>query len=308
MDPLLPSRSDADPEVAGLLAAAGELPAGEAALAYAKAGVAVFPCVPDDKRPLTRHGLLDATSHPRAVARWWRRWPEANIGLPTDKHMVVVDVDRRPSGSGFVALQHARAAGLTDGWACIVRTPSQGLHPYYPAEPGRPQRSWAETHVHVDFRGTGGYVLVPPSQVVTTDGQRRGYQLIATGRDARPVDASALRRLLRPPPRPSRPSRNVAWSRGRDEERLAAWLASRGEGNRNHALFWAACRYAEQHLPEDQAHQLLGTAARHAGLPEREVVATIRSAYRTASQPAASGPARTAVGLTVTTQGAAHGS
>ena len=77
----------------------------------------------------------------------------------------------------------------------------------------------------------------------------------------------------------------MTWSRGRDEERLAAWLASRGEGNRNHALFWAACRYAEQHLPEERAHQLLGAAARHAGLPEREVVATIRSAYRTGSRP-----------------------
>ncbi len=296
MDPLLPSRSAADPQLAGLLAAAGELPAGEAALAYAKAGVAVFPCAPDGKRPLTRHGLLDATSHARAVARWWRRWPEANIGLPTGKHMEVVDVDRRASGSGFVALQHARAAGLTGGWACIVRTPSHGLHLYYPAEPGRPQRSWAEPGAHVDFRGTGGYVLVPPSQVVTADGQRRGYQLIATGRDARPVDASALRRLLRPPPRPSRPSRNVAWSRGRDQERLAAWLASRGEGNRNYALFWAACRYAEQHLPERQAHQTLGMAAQQAGLAEREIAATIRSAYRTAGPRAVSSPARSAVG------------
>ena len=296
MDPLLPCRSGADPQLAGLLAAAGELPAGVAALAYAKAGVAVFPCAPDGKRPLTRHGLLDATSHPGALARWWRGWPEANIDLPTGKRMEVVDVDRRASGSGFVALQHAWAAGLTGGWACIVRTPSQGLHLYYPAEPGHPQRSWAETHVHVDFRGTGGYVLIRPSRVVTADGQRRAYQLIATGRDARPVDASALRRLLRPPPRRPRPSRNVAWSRGRDEARLAAWLASRREGNRNHALFWAACRYAEQHLPEERAHQSLGMAAQQAGLAEREIAATIRSAYRTAGPRAVSSPARSAVG------------
>ena len=199
------------------------------------------------------------------------------------------------SGSGFVALERARTAGLVDGWAGIVRTPSQGLHLYYPTQPGRSQRSWSQPDAHIDFRGAGGYVLVPPSQVVTTDGQRRGYEPVATGRAIRPVDAVALRRLLRPrrPPGPA-PSRATAW--GADGQRLAAWLASRGEGNRNHALFWAACRYAEQHLPEDQAHQLLGTAARQAGLPEREVTATIRSAYRTAGPSAASGQARTAVG------------
>jgi len=296
-DPSLADRSKiADPGMAGLLAAVGEPSAGDAALAYAAAGMAVFPCAPDGKRPLTRHGLLDATCDRGEVARWWRRWPDANVGLATGARVEVVDVDRRPAGSGFVALERARTAGLTDGWAGIVRTPSQGLHLYYPTRPGRTQRSWAEPGAHVDFRGAGGYVLIPPSRVVTTDGQRRGYQLIATGRDARPVDASALRRLLRPPPRPSRPSRNVAWSRGRDEERLAAWLASRGEGNRNYALFWAACRYAEQHLPEDQAHQTLGMTAQQAGLPQREIAATIRSAYRTAGPRAVSSPARSAVG------------
>ncbi len=294
-----PPRTDrpgvAELGMTGLLAAVGELSAGDAALAYAQAGMAVFPCVPAGKRPLTRHGLLDATCDRGEVARWWRRWPDANVGLATGARVEVVDVDRRPAGSGFGSLERARTAGLTDGWVGIVRTPSQGLHLYYPTRPGRTQRSWAEPGAHVDFRGTGGYVLVPPSQVATTDGERCGYELIAVGRDTRPVDAAALRRLLHPP-EPPRPAASRAPERGVDGQRLAAWVASRGEGNRNHALFWAACRYAEQHLPEDQAHQLLGTAARQAGLPEREVVATIRSAYRTAGPPAASGPARTVVG------------
>ena len=295
-DPLpSPRPGFAEPEVAGVLAAVGELPVSEAALVYAAAGVAVFPCVPDGKRPLTRHGLLDATCDARAVARWWRRWPDANIGLPTGTQVEVVDVDRRPTGSGFAALERAQAAGMVDGWVCIVRTPSRGLHLYYPVRPDRPQRCWAEPSVHVDFRGEGGYVLVPPSQVVTTDGERGGYRPIATGRDPRPVDATALRRLLRPPRQP-RPARPLTPSGRLDGQRLAAWLASQPIGNRNGGLFWAACRFAEQHLPEDQAHQLLGAAAQQVGLPEAETVATIRSAYRTAGSHAASGPARMGVG------------
>lgn len=291
-DPLAPP---AGPTIAGLLAAAGALDLGDAALAYARAGVAVFPCAPDAKRPLTPHGLLDATTDGDQIAEWWRRWPEANVGLPTGEMADVVDVDHRPTGSGFVALERAQAAGQVNGWAAIVRTPSRGVHLYYPTQPNRSQRSWAEGSVHVDFRGTGGYVLVPPSQVVTTDGERRGYELIATGRDARPVDAVALRSRLAPPRR-TRPTRTVVPTGGLDGRRLASWLASQPIGNRNDGLFWAACRLAEQRLPEDVAHQLLGTAAQQAGLPDREAVATIRSAYRTAGPRPASGPARTAVG------------
>ena len=280
--------------MAGLLGAAGSLALEDAALAYVQAGVAVFPCVAGGKRPRTRHGLLDATTDPGQVSDWWARWPQANIGLATGDHVEVVDVDHRPAGSGFVALERARTGGLTEGWACIVRTPSRGLHLYYPAQPGRQQRSWAEASVHVDFRGTGGYVLVPPSRIVTADGVRHGYELIATGRDARPVDAVALRTLLRPrrrpPPTPAGPRTGDV-----DGRRLASWLASQPEGNRNQALFWAACRYAEQHLPEDQAHELLGVAAQRAGLSETETITTIRSAYRSAGRASRSAHARAVV-------------
>lgn len=50
----------------------------EAAAAYANAGLAVFPCVPSAKRPLTPHGFTDASTDLARVARWWRLWPEAN--------------------------------------------------------------------------------------------------------------------------------------------------------------------------------------------------------------------------------------
>jgi hypothetical protein len=43
------------------------------ALAYAKAGVRVFSCVPGEKRPLTPCGYLDATTDPHQI----RNQPEA---------------------------------------------------------------------------------------------------------------------------------------------------------------------------------------------------------------------------------------
>jgi len=55
----------------------------------------------------------------------------------------------------------------------------------------------------------------------------------------------------------------------------------RASGNRG--LFWAACRLAEAGLPPADTLDALAPAAERAGLPLREVVVTIRSAYRTIS-------------------------
>jgi hypothetical protein len=267
------------------VAAAGGLSLLDAAAAYARAGLAVFPCVPGEKRPLTEHGFTDASADPARVASWWRRWPEANIGVATGRAggFDVVDIDVHPGGSGFPALRRARQAGLVDGWAVLVRSPSGGVHLYFPVEPDRGQRSWALPKAHVDFRGVGGYVIVPPSQVTTEHGARRGYRLIVSGRDPRPVEAGELRRLL-DPPRPRQPLRPGIGLAGRSGERLGAWLAGQPEGNRNRALFWAACRQAEAGVPQDEARRVLGSAAERTGLGEREIDATLASAYRTTTR------------------------
>jgi hypothetical protein len=249
------------------------------------AGLAVFPCVPDGKSPLSAHGFKDATTSTTRIARWADRWPDANLAVATGGSGVdVLDVDSRRNGSGFSALERAHRAGLTSGWALIVRTPSGGLHFYYPACPERPQRSWSAGEVHIDFRGTGGYVLAPPSMVSQPDGTRRAYQVIAVGHDPRPVDAVALKKFLRPRQTESAVSGVAVLDRHtHDAQRLATWMAGRPEGSRNGSLFWAACRYVDQGLPEHEAQRILLDAALKAGLTQVEATATIASAYRHAS-------------------------
>lgn len=254
-------------------------PIADAAMSYARAGLPIFACAPQGKRPLTPNGLLDATTDADQVMGWWSRWPEANIGLATGGHGYdVIDVDLRPTGSGFDALQRARQAEMVDGWVCEVRTPSGGVHLYYPARPERPQRSWADTTAHLDFRGTGGYVITPPSRIPQDDGSLATYRPITQNRNGWPVDSAALRALLRPPRAARRPASSVV-SGGRGE-RIAVWLSTRPEGARNNALFWAACRYAEDAISQTDAQQRLGVAAEQAGLEPAEIAATIRSAYR----------------------------
>jgi hypothetical protein len=132
----------------------------------------------------------------------------------------------------------------------------------------------------VDFRGTGGYIIAPPSTITTTHGDRR-YETIARGRNPRPVDADAIRELLTPQPERTLHPVGSVTLRERPVEQLAGWVAALPEGNRNTGLFWAACRLAETGLPEPDTHTILEPAATAAGLEPREIAATIRSAHRT---------------------------
>ncbi len=255
-----------------------------AAMRFASLGIPVFPCVPGGKQPLTPNGFNDASWSARTVDAWWRRTPDANIGLPTGmaSGVLVVDVDIHPSGSGFEAFERARAAQLADGWGWLVRTPSGGLHAYYPSVGEAEQRSWQVPSAHVDFRGDGGYVIVPPSRIAAA-GQRSDYRVIAVAQHRpRSIDARSLRGFLEPP-RPTPPPRSLP-ALGSRPDKLADWVASRSEGARNHGLFWAACRMAEDGHRFDTTLSLLVDAARSAGLPDREAETTIRSAYRIASR------------------------
>ena len=256
----------------------------DAALILADAGVPVFPCAPYGKQPLTRSGFHAATTDPRQVGRWWLRSPAANIGMPTGaaSGVVVVDVDVHTNGNGFGAFARAERAGITSQWSFLVRTPSGGIHTYFtPAV--HDQRNWQANGTHIDLRGEGGYVVVPPSQVRGPGDDTRSYELIAIAQHRdKPLDATRLRDFLTPP-RPVREPVGMP-ARGARPDRLAAWVANRPEGTRNGGLFWAACRMVEDGQHYDTTLSVLGDAARSAGLGEPEVESTIRSAYRIASR------------------------
>lgn len=257
-----------------------------AARSLAAAGVPVFPCEPDGKRPLTRRGFLDATSDIAQVAAWWSRTPDANIGLPTGaaSGVVVVDVDVHGTIDGRAAWRRASEAGLVDGAGLLVRTPTGGAHAYFPATAGTEQQSWQAAGAGVDFRGDGGYIIAPPSRRTIDDTLRRYEIADIAAHSIGPVDAARLRDFLDPRPTPATRNSDGATAMV-DAERLAAWVASRGEGERNRSLFWAACRLAENGTPPADALDALGPAAAQAGLSEREIATTVRSAYR-ATEPA----------------------
>ncbi|WP_035838440.1 bifunctional DNA primase/polymerase, partial [Cryobacterium roopkundense] len=173
-------------DIAEVLIDTNRLTTRDAALVFARAGIPIFPCVRDGKRPLTAAGFNDASRDLDQVGAWWARWPRANIGMPTGSPsgVDVVDIDVAHTISGFDAFERASVAGLVDGDLARVRTPSGGMHVYFPASAARPQRCWQAAAAHIDFRGNGGYVVVPPSTLLRENG-RVGYRLVTLTEGAR---------------------------------------------------------------------------------------------------------------------------
>jgi hypothetical protein len=137
----------------------------KAALAYARRGVPVFPCEPGAKRPLTRNGHWDATKDPHAIGRWWRRWPSANVAVPTGKKSGVVVLDVDPNAGGSESLGKLEQAGAPVPKTARTRTGGGGIHLYfrYPRETNI-RNSAGLLGPGLDVRGEGGYIVVPPSR------------------------------------------------------------------------------------------------------------------------------------------------
>jgi hypothetical protein len=274
--------------IAEALLSTSRLTTQDAAIVFGQAGIPIFPCVTHGKRPLTHAGFLEATSDIVQIGAWWAQWPMANIGLPTgsESGIEVVDVDVTRTASGFAAFDSASAAGLLEGELARVRTPSRGMHVYFPAMASRPQRCWQVASAHIDFRADGGYVVVPPSALATDNG-RVSYRLSSVSTASpKPVDAVALRDFISP--RPPRGSQGRGVANSLEAGQLAHWVSRLQEGERNRGLFWAACRLSEAGFTPAAVEATLAPAAQTAGLPAWEIAATISSAGRqiTARPPA----------------------
>ena len=103
------------------------------ALAFASRGWPVLPCLPGQKVPATAHGYRDATTDPGQITTWFDRHPDWNLAIATGAPGPdVLDVDNHgPAGNGYAAFRRLKDAGLLDGAAALVRTPSGGLHAYF---------------------------------------------------------------------------------------------------------------------------------------------------------------------------------
>lgn len=218
------------------------------------------------------HGFHDATTEIGWIQRYWSRRPDMNVAIATGGNGPdVLDVDVAHGRAGYRWLHEAIRAGLIPAPMGTVRTPSGGMHLYYC---GDAQRNGSLPRHGLDFRGQGGYVLAPPSQVAG-----RPYVVVSQWHPGPvSIDFGRIRERFAPRPEPGRREVRTGGAPGR----LAAWVASQRPGNRNQATFWAACRAAEA----GDAAELgaIADAAIGTGLEADAVRKTIASAVRTAGR------------------------
>ncbi len=139
----------------------------ESALAMAACGWGVIPlhtpidgvcdcrrpdCSSPGKHPRTKNGLSDATADADQILKWWRLWPDANIGAVVPDGFVVVDVDVADLAAVFAAdeLPHTATSRTGRGRHLVYRT-STLIRPK------------VGVRAHVDLRGPGSYIVIPPS-------------------------------------------------------------------------------------------------------------------------------------------------
>ena len=135
------------------------------ALAYASEGWPIFPCR-QDKTPIggvVPNGVLDATTDPVTIQKWWERYPSANIGFAVgEAGLVVLDLD---PGMNLADLDTLNLPETE----LITQTPRGGEHRFYRLQPDEiVSPSASKIAPHIDVRSFNSYVLLPPSS--TKDG------------------------------------------------------------------------------------------------------------------------------------------
>ena len=174
----------------------GRQPLASSALALAASGLPVFPCS-TDKKPIVEGGFKNATRDPETIRAMFVKPGAALIGVPTGRASgrVVIDVDPRHNGDAWLRENQNRLPSTL-----THRTPGGGEHLAFRDPPDVEIRnSQGRIAPGVDVRGTGGYVIVPPSE---------GYTIKHNGAlaDMPQWLIKASLKPDRPPPQPSLPS------------------------------------------------------------------------------------------------------
>lgn len=132
---------------------------------YAGMGWAVFPCNVN-KKPLTDHGLKDAVKDEAQLIAWWSQWPNASIGIATGEAsgIFVLDVDVKDGQPGEQSLQALQAKYGVLPETPISHTGSGGRHFIFAYPSVKLSNTAKKLGPGLDTRGTGGYIITPPSQ------------------------------------------------------------------------------------------------------------------------------------------------
>lgn len=144
----------------------------EAALAYAKQGIPVFPCIETGERakaPYIDGGFKNATTDPLQLNLHWTKYQKALIGTPTGLPSGIdaldLDVDATKGKDGVNEWEKlCKAQGIEPYTTKTNKTPRGGKHLLFKHKVGF-KNSVDKIANGIDTRGEGGYIILPPSSI-----------------------------------------------------------------------------------------------------------------------------------------------
>ena len=132
-----------------------------AALDAMARGWAVFPL--RGKLPATTHGVLDASTEERLASIWFERHPSRGVGLATGQRSGVwaLDLDSEDAAKGWAAMQNEHGGRIRT----VVSRTKRGYHLFFkmPTNGTDVRNSAGRIGDGIDVRGSGGYIVLPPS-------------------------------------------------------------------------------------------------------------------------------------------------
>jgi hypothetical protein len=243
-----------------------------AALEYLGRGWGIVPIESRGKRPLVRWEEFQRRLPLQEDVRgWFRRWPNANLGIVTGKisGLAVIDVDPRHGGAEALSALECTYAQLPP--TASVLTGGGGRHLYFSC-PGEPLRSRVALAPGIDLRAEGGLVVAPPS-IHSSGGRYRWERCDPSDKTPMPTLPGWLDSLVRS----SSGGHSVAWWRQRVHQPVP-------EGARNATLASLTGHLLWHGIDPEVALELLQCWNRVRCAPplfEEEVARTVESIART---------------------------
>lgn len=159
----------------------------ENAIEYSKKGWFVFPCHEKETEPFTdskgkirtmkaktpyiKGGFQVATLDEKQIITWWKKYPNAAIGISCGaSNLVVVDVDVKDGRKGF---DNFMGLNVSYEGALQSFTPSGGMHIIFSGL----TNSYVNIKSGIDLRSKGSFIIVPPSRIML-DGEMREYKAL----------------------------------------------------------------------------------------------------------------------------------
>ena len=222
-------------------------------------------CDSPGKHPRNYNGLEGASSDEIQILKWWKKFPDSNMGIRTGKGLLVLDVDG-DEGEGSLYEIVEKHGKVPDTWEVLT---GQGRHIYLQSPTDRYIRSSSsQIGSKLDVRCDGGYVIAPPS---------RHYfgNIYEWECSSHPDDipmAEAPEWLIR-----------LACMRKKSNRRWgSSFKTILHIGERNETLFKEACHFRDLGLARDKVEHFISLRNRCDCIPplkDSEVETLLRSAY-----------------------------